>query len=120
ERRPGAGSALDPERPAHERDEALRDREPEAGPSVPARRRRVDLAEGLEELGDALGRDADPGVAYGEVELVLAGRDRAGRDGDADLSPIGELDGVREQVREDLPEARHVADDRGRDAVVDE
>ena len=30
-----------------------------------------------------------------------------------DLAPLGELDGIRQQVEEDLAQARHVADDRG-------
>ena len=62
--------ALHPHRAAHQLGETLADGEAEAGAAVLARRRRVELAELLEQLVRPVGRDADAGVAHGEVDLV--------------------------------------------------
>ena len=67
ERRSLALLALHPHRPAHQLDEALRDREPEPGTAVAAGGRGVDLAERREQPVHPVLRDADPGVPNGEA-----------------------------------------------------
>ena len=64
--------ALDRDRAAHQVHEALRDREAEAGPPEPARRRCVDLAEGGEEPVHPVRGDPDARVADGELDPVRA------------------------------------------------
>ena len=112
--------ALDRDRAAHQLHEALRDGEAEAGAAEAARRRGVDLAERREEHVHPVGRDPDARVADGELDLVRAAAGRRGVHEHHDLAALGELDRVREQVQEHLPQARLVADDPGRRVVVDE
>ena len=115
ERGAGAGLALDPELAAHQRDELRRDRQPEPRPAVLPRGRAVGLRERLEDELLLVLRDADAGVLHGHHDtrllLVLA----LDRDADHHAAPFGELDGVREEVDEDLPEAEWIADQRARD-----
>ena len=63
-----AGDALDAHVATHESAEALADREAEAGAAVFAGGGGVDLREGFEEAVEAVGGDADAGVADGELE----------------------------------------------------
>src|SRR6185503_12887331 len=116
EGRPLAGRALDLDPPAHELDEPLRDGEAEPGPAVAAGHRPVGLDEGLEEPALRLGGDPDAGVAH--LDPHDGGRVRAGRalaglepDADLDLAAVGELDGVPDEVRQDLAKAPGVAGD---------
>src|SRR5258705_13678756 len=60
----GARLGLDPDRSAHQLDQAPRDGEPEAGAAVLACSRAVGLAERLEETRRLLARHADAGVGY--------------------------------------------------------
>ena len=120
ERRSLALLALHPHRPAHQLDETLRDREPEPGTAVAARGRGVDLAEGREQPVHPVPGDADPRVPNGELEPVRARPGGLGRDVDDDLALLGELDRVREQVEQHLPQAGRVPDDSCRHALVDE
>ena len=81
-----AGLAVDPMSPPISVDELPRDRQPEPGAAEPAGGRAVGLREGLEQRGDALGRDADAGV--GDLERAPA-RGRRSRSStlDADRRP---------------------------------
>src|SRR6185369_10462195 len=62
ERAAAARLALDTDVAAHERDELLRDREPEPRPAEPARRRLIALRERGEDPLALLGGDADPRI----------------------------------------------------------
>ena len=118
ERRAAARLALHPHPAAQALGEAPADHQPQAGAAIDAGDRGVGLAERLEQAVDAVGRDADPGVAHGEEELdqaVPLARRRV--DLQADLAARRELDGVVEQVDQDLPQAAGVALDRRRHAV---
>src|SRR5262249_58088088 len=75
--------ALDPHRTPHHFAEALADRQAETCAAILACGGAIHLAEGLEEVGYPLRRDADARVANGEVELVGPSRWRAGSDGGA-------------------------------------
>ena len=104
ERRPLALLALHPHRAAHQLDDALRDREAEPGAAVAARGRCVDLAERLEQPVHPILRDPDAGVADGEVQAMLSAAGRLGVDVDDHLALLRELDRVREQVEQHLPQ----------------
>ena len=113
--------ARDPDPAAHQLGQALADRQPQAGAAVAARGRGVDLAERLEQPVQPVRRDADAGVADREGQLVKRRRavEAAGAHREDDLAPLGELDGVGEQVEQDLAQPRHVADDGGGGPVAD-
>ena len=112
--------ALHPHRPVHQLDETLRDGEPEPGAAVAAGGGGVDLAEGREQpLHPVLG-DADPGVANGELESVRARPGWVGADVDDHLARLGELDRVRDEVEQYLPQAGRVPHDSCRHVLVDE
>src|SRR5581483_3833324 len=111
ERRAAAGLAVDPDAAAHHFAQALADREPQAGAAVVARRARVDLAEALEQLRDLVGRNADAGVAHGEMEFVaVAIVERPHRHLHGDLALARELHRVVEVIREHLAHAPAVAE----------
>ena len=74
-----------------------------------AGRGRVGLHERLEEFRRLLRRHADAGVAHGELELHLFARAFEQFDVQPDLAALGELDGVVDEVRQDLAEAERVA-----------
>src|SRR5207249_2073898 len=80
----------------------------------------VDLAEGREEPVHPVLGYADPGVPNGHVETVRARAGGLGTDVDDHLAFLGELDGVRDQVEQYLPQAGRVPDDSCRHALVDE
>ena len=118
--------ALDANAAAHERGEPLADRQAEAGATVLSSRGRVDLTERLEEPLDAIGRDADAGVAHRKLKsqgrlrlLGGAARLRGVTHLDGHASGGGELDRVVDQVGQDLAQSRDVADDPIGYALVD-
>src|SRR5204863_5583380 len=99
-----ASFALDPNMTAHHLDQPLRNCKPQTGAAVLARRRTIGLGERLEDARLFLFRHADAGIADGEmqVDLFLALRDRF--DAHHDLTVLGKLDGVADEVGDDLPE----------------
>ena len=115
----GARLALDPDASAHQPHERGRDGQAETGAAEPARRRSVRLAERLEDRRRASRRDADPGVGDAEMQLVLPSLRESSRTATNDVAALGELERVADQVRQDLLEARRVADDAGGHVRVD-
>ena len=102
------------------------DGEAQAGAAVLARGARVGLLERLEDQPLLLRRDADAGVLDGEgddlrclAEHRVIGAPALRRESDAhvDVAVRGELDGVGEQVLEDLLEALRIAVHRARQVV---
>ncbi len=112
--------ALDPNRAAHQRNESLRNRKPEPGAAVAACRGGVDLAERLEERVHPIRRDADPGVAHCERETIGVRSGGFRVDVDDNLALLRELDRIRQQVEQDLPESARVSDDSRRSVLVDQ
>ena len=108
--RADARGALDLDLPAHGLEQAPGDDEPEARPAESARRRGVELLEGLEQVGHALGRDADARVAHLDLHLVAAVADALGACLDVHVATLGELHGVRQEVDHDLAQATGVAE----------
>ena len=64
---------LSPQVAAHHARQAFADCQPEAGAAILARGGRICLAEGLEQATHPIGRDADAGIADGEVQLEFGG-----------------------------------------------
>ena len=86
------------DRAAVQLDQLLHQREPDAGALVGAAARALDPVEALEEARQ-LGRgDADAGVAHRELDAAPS----AAPQRDRDLALEGELEGVGEQVQDDL------------------
>src|SRR2546426_489705 len=107
ERRAATDLALDPQPAAVELDEAPRQRQPESGALALARVVGPDLTELLEDRVVVVGRDANAGVADGDLDRPVGEMG-----GDADASALGgELDRVREQVDQHLLDLTFVADD---------
>ncbi len=98
----------------------LADRQPEAATrgrtAVASGRRAVDLAEGLEHRLQILFPDPDPGVAHLELHVrasaLAIGSGRS--DDKAHAALVGVLQGVVEQVAEDLEQPAWVADHSSR------
>src|SRR6266487_2810453 len=108
ERRALADRALDPDPPAVELDEPLRQGEPEAGPLARAFAGSSNLLKLLEDLSEILWGDADAAVADRHLDLAISSARAHG-----DRAAIrGELHGVRQQVEEDLADLALVGDDR--------
>src|SRR5262249_38803393 len=103
-----ADRALGPNFPAMQRHQLARDRQAEAGAAVLARVAAVDLAEALEDHLEVLGGNADAGVFDREAPVRRAGDVLFG-DLDVDATAFRrELDGVAEQVDEDLRQLQAV------------
>src|ERR1700694_4843977 len=106
----GSGDALYPDFSAHQMKDAHGDGQPQSGASVLARGGAVRLFEGMEDLFLLFEGDAYAGIADGKLQhqalLIALGN----ADGEGDLSPGGELDGVAYQVENHLAQAAGVAD----------
>jgi hypothetical protein len=120
-----ADPAFHGDRSAHAFAEAFGDDESQARAAAAAFGGGIHLAEGAEELVDFVGGDADAGVAHAElqphVSVGAAGEGFFGGGGDADgdAAFFGELDGVADEVAEDLADAAVVAVDEGGQAGGD-
>ena len=106
---PATPSLVAAERAVHQLGQAPADREPQARPAVAPRDRRVGLAERLEQPVHPIGRDADArcrGRRSRATSARARRRSSAARPVTAqlDLAALGELDRVRQQVEDDLPE----------------
>ena len=101
--------ALEPHAATHELDELLGDRRAEAGAAEPPGLGLVGLGEALEDPPLVLGRDADAGVADRELQRHRLRSAVHARDVERHAAPLGELDGVRQQIDEDLAQVRFVA-----------
>ena len=98
------GCALDAELAAEESGEVARDRQPETGAAVATVRRAVGLSERFEDHVVLIARDADAGVRDLERDASVG----LAANGELHAAAIGELARVRQQVLEDLLDARRV------------
>ena len=119
----GEGAALpvdagEPDLAAEQHGQLAADGQAQAGAAVFARGAGVGLLEGLEDEPLLLRRDADAGVLDGEGDDLLGLAEhrvigapalRGETDAHLDVAVGGELDGVGEQVLEDLLEALRIA-----------
>ncbi len=121
---PLARGALDGDVAAHQPGQAPRDREAQPrAPELPGGRR-VGLGKGLEDLIELVGLDADAGVAHPHHEPQPRGLGGADVERHRDPAPLGgELDGVADQVVDDLAQPHVVAlqapGHRGAQAIVE-
>ena len=94
----------------------LADRQPEAGPSEAAGGRGVRLAEGVEEAGPRLVADPNPRVAHRKADRHPVALFGGEVNTQGDLTPLGELHRVAQEVEKDLAQppriAHHPAGDR--------
>ncbi len=105
EGRPPALLAFHADPPSHKLDELLRDREAEARAAVLSRRGAVALGERREERLESVPRRCRcpcRGLRSGASALSPSAAGEG--DPDGDLAPLGELDGVAHEIREDLPQ----------------
>ena len=116
---PCPGRLVTPISPVHHLGQALADGQPEAGAAVFAGGRAVGLDERLEEMLLGLGGYADAGVGNLEAQTDAAGLFLRGRDGHDHLSLLGELDGVPQQVHQDLAQSHGVAAHQARHGRID-
>src|SRR3989442_9980304 len=86
------------------------DREPEPGAAVLAAGAAVGLLERLEDDSLLVGRDADAGIADREGHRARVAR----RDAQAHGALLRELEGVGDEVLQDLLQARRIGADGGR------
>src|SRR5271157_1872494 len=107
---PLAYLALDPDAPAHQLDQPRGDGQPQPRTSKAAGHRAVRLGESAEDEALFIGRDARSRVGYGEVKADLPLGYRLHPNLQNDLPPVGEFDGIAEEVGQDLAEAQGVAD----------
>ena len=87
---------------------------PRPGAAEPARRRTVGLAEGFEDRVLMLERDADASVGHRELQHPVLVAIGLAPDCHEHVTLLGELDGIADQVDEDLAQAQRIADERGR------
>ena len=105
-----AFSALHFQLSAHFVDDAAGDGEAEAGSSKAPGGRAVGLAEGLEDARLLVFRDADAGVRDGELQGDRLGRSVNCIHRDHHLAAFGELDGIADEIDDDLPKYPGSAD----------
>ena len=115
ERGSAAHFALDPNSPAHDLDQPGRDRQPQTGAAESARGGSVGLGEGLEHFRLLLARDSHARIGDRDAEVCVTvgrrgSRFRLGRHFHDDFAPLGELDGVANEVDDHLPEPAWIAD----------
>ena len=103
EGRAAAKLTLDGQFSTHELYEFSADRKAKARAAKPAGGRSVHLREPDEQFGEPLRIDADAGVGNPEAQASLG---VAG--GHADLAVLGELQGVGDQIIQNLPHARGI------------
>ena len=109
ERRALAERTLHPNGGAHQPQQSLADRQPQASATELARGRAVGLRELLEDPPVRRFVDADAGVAHGDAHagVVLAALQHL--DAQQNLALGGELDRIAQQVADDLTQAEGVA-----------
>ena len=88
----------------------MADRQPQSGTGVAARTRRIDSSECIEYEFLMFRADTDATVFHGELQREFGAGLVNDRDICDDLSGLGELDGVADQVDEDLANPIGVAD----------
>ena len=105
--------ALDPDGPVHQCDELRTDRQSKSRAAELSRGGTICLAERFEDGALLLGGDADSRVLDGDVQGQMVGCDRFDGRVDPHVSLLRELDGVADQVQEDLTQSARVAGQNG-------
>ena len=121
---PLAGRAHHQDVAPHGARQAAGDGEPQPGAALAAAHGILGLLELGEQRGQRVGRDAHAGVLDrdGDLQVVVVGGRLGGgglADGHEHTARVGELDGVAEQVGDDLAHAHLVAQQRTRQRRID-
>ena len=104
-----AGLAFDADFAAHHLHQLTGDRQAQPGAAVLARGGAVGLGEGIEQLVDLLLGDADAGVDDRELQAAAIVPVFQRHHLQDDMAVVGELDGVADQVHQDLAQAAGIA-----------
>ncbi len=114
---------------SHQLNQSLADDQSQPGTALGAGGGGIDLTEGLEEEVHLLVGDANARIADGKAEFpeALRGggigrlvRHRLGAHLQADFALGGKLDGVSQEVKQDLPKTLLIAEEGFRDILMDE
>ncbi|MND85011.1 hypothetical protein D3C80_769180 [compost metagenome] len=105
-----AGAAVDADLPTQQVRQVAGNGQAQAGAAITAVAGAIHLVEGAEDRLLLVGGDADAGIAHGKDDAGA----RLVTDVQADLAALGELDGVGQQVLEDLLQALAVGEQSGR------
>ena len=105
-----AGCTLDTRCAAHQLGQPACQRETESGAAGAARGRAVELLEGVEQRGLALGRNAAAGVLHDETNVQALAFVGQAFGAHAHEAALGELDGVGQQVQQRLRQPGRVAE----------
>ncbi len=97
---------------AHAQDQLPGDRQAQPGAAVAPRGGAVGLGEFLEEFGEGFGTHPDARVPHGKAQGRLGRAARDAFEADVDGAGIGELQGVADQIDEDLLEPTGIAGDQ--------
>ena len=113
-----AWSALQADLTVHCQNQLTSNRQAQSGAAKAPAGGAIDLLEGLEDLLMLISRDADATVAHTEVEQFMALRRLTAGTGhrQADLAMLGKLQGIRQQIAQDLMQANAVTVDHTRHA----
>ncbi|EXF42601.1 hypothetical protein BAY1663_04992 [Pseudomonas sp. BAY1663] len=114
ERAAGAGRALHADLSAEQLRQFAGNRQAQAGAAITAIGGAVGLAEGLEDRRLLFDRDADAGIADGKGQLATG----VPLDAQGHRALLGELEGIGQQVLENLLQAMTVAEQRRRQVVA--
>jgi hypothetical protein len=98
------------------------DRQTKAGAAILPAGGAVCLLERFEDDALLVLRNADPGIGHGKFDPLTAGPQRrtfGGRDPQRDSPAVGKLEGVREEIAENLLQPLSVRAHRRRDARID-
>ena len=106
------------DRSAHLRDDALADRQAEAGAAIASGDRGIRLHEVAEQRIDLVGGDADAGVADGPFDRYAVGFPGQTACGHEDVAGGGELHRIGQKVQQHLAQPPGVADQGGRQRGV--
>ena len=104
------GRALHPYPAAHHFGQLARDGQPEAGPAILPRGRRIRLAERLEKAAELFLFDPDTGIAHRKLQTHLFAGTRLQRHHDAHLATRCELHRVVAEIDQYLSQAQWVAE----------
>ena len=96
---------------AHLAHQFLRDHQPQPCAAVASGDAGIGLAEGLEQTGLIALRNTDAGIANLDLNLYLVIADGALFYQHVNVAVFGELDGVTDQIGNDLLQTQRVADD---------
>ena len=99
-----AHNTLDPDATAHKANQLATNRQSQAGTAESPSRRSVRLREGVEDQLLLIFGNPDTRVGNREVQCHLALACGVQLYLDTDLSPFGELDGIADEVHQDLPQ----------------